>query len=571
MDIVLGIDFGTCNSIASFWDGDKINYIKNNNNTNFFPSNINFTKNDIVLCCNNDYNNIKNIKLLIGQNIEKINLNNNVSGKQLFIKNNKLCFYNKFDNIYYSLEKLNSLILNKIINNAEIQLQCKINKIILSVPAHFNSNQRKSILESINLSNLNCLRIINEPTAASIAYNLQFHNDKNILVFDLGAGTMDISIINIDDGLFEILNTYGNNNIGGELFTNIIYNHILKLLKNNDVLDEFIQTNEHNIKNACENLKINLTQHNTFNFDNYTFNFTIEQINNLFKNTIQNIINQIKFTINEIDLQINDIDHILLVGGSSKLQIINSEITKLFNKSVISTVNPYYVVSYGLSKYGFLLNNPDNKINNEITLLDIVPLSIGIESNSGLMVKLIEKGDKIPVTKYEYFKVDLDSDKSIDINIYQGERCFVKDNYLIHNIKLNNINTLVVKIEIKIDVNSVIYIKISDKQTDLKIIKINNEIAKDKITQNIKESILSDDKIKKNTIILLNTLKKYIKFLKEQINKLDISLKEKNILKNNIKDYVKDYEIFTKDTNYNKIKNYIIHIEKKYNFIKFLG
>ena len=252
-EIVLGIDLGTTNSVAHIWNGTTHITIKNNN-SNLFPSVIEFTEKGKIVCNNRyNYNNaIKNIKRFIGYDLSNINILKFLSDLNFNceIKNNKIQILNTIEDKYYTLEELNYLILKYIISKANIQLNTTISDVVITIPAHFNQNQRDSILVSAKLANLNCIRIINEPVAAALAYGLTIHNDVNVLIFDLGGGTLDLSILNIDDGIYDVINTQGDNLLGGEDFTKAIMNDVLIEFKNNN---KFYKLDDNIIKKKYQN------------------------------------------------------------------------------------------------------------------------------------------------------------------------------------------------------------------------------------------------------------------------------------------------------------------------------
>ena len=594
-NIVLGIDLGTTNSVASYWDGNKAIFIKNNNSL-IFPSNIEFTKKGKLICQNHNSNQIRNIKRLIGRNtndLELLKLLTDINYPTK-IKNNQVFLFNQFEKKKYSLEELNSLILNKIISNAEIQLNRKIKDVVISIPSHFNQYQRESVLISSRLSKLNCIRIINEPTAAALAYGLNIHNDINILVFDLGGGTFDLSVLNIDNGMFDVLGTYGNNNLGGEDFTKSIIQYIFNEFKNInptiDINDSILKNNKDILRKEVERIKIHFSndtmdiplkidnfyndKENNISLDLYIL-LKFKIISNLYKKLLEQIKEYIDSVLIISNLEKEDIDYIVLVGGATKMRCIKFLIESYFNKEPICNINPDLVVSIGAGIQGYIINNPDDTFCQDITLIDAVPLSIGIDSDNGIMTKIIPKGTKIPVKKYKLFTTEENEQNDVDIKIYQGERELVENNYLIGSLNLNNLSKIeqgksIIKVEILINVNGIINIKAYEKgkgnSNEISIDSNNNLFSEEKIRELINESDkyhqvdLTKKKIIKiykkireqlDNLIYNNKYNQYINLDDNDEKKLDIYINKISIDFGNI---LKPAQFLIDKTNYHDIE-----------------
>lgn len=545
-DLILGIDLGTTNSVASIWNGLKYTLIKNNS-SNLFPSVIEFTDKGKIIC-NTKYNinnSIRNIKRFIGQNLENANILNFLSDLNFdhnIIENN-IKIYNKYEKKFYTLEELNSLILKFIVQKANKQLNSEIKDIVITIPTHFNQNQRDSILLSTKLANLNCLRIINEPTAASLAYGLNLHDDVNILVFDLGGGTFDLSILNIDDGIYEVLSTEGDNLLGGEDFTKVILNDVLQEFKNKYtslfiLKDDIIKKNLNKLKNMCEKFKCNkidqiiikdfyIDDENNIKLD-VIYSKKRNEISNLFNNLFERITEHIGTILASSNLNSDEINYVVLVGGSTKMIEIRNFVDIYFSKDkVISNLDPELVVSIGASIQGFILKNPTNNFSQNIALIDVLPLSIGIESDDGLMTKIIKKNTKLPFKQTKLFTNEEDNQESVEIKIYQGERSLVKDNILIGNFKLCNLQKKnrgknLICIEIKVDNNCMIEVTAFEKNTNNKnkITIKKEDILYDKKT--INEMILDGNKYDEIDTLKCKLFKKFNK-LKLDLHNLEFN------------------------------------------------
>ena len=497
--IILGIDLGTTNSVASYWNGNSYILILNKESY-IFPSIIQFTKQGKQVSSKHNINAIRNFKRIVGKDttdpetLKLIpDLNTNVN-----IIDNIIYFYNSYEDKYYTIEELNSLILKKIKYRADKQLKNNITDVVITIPAHFNQIQRESILTSAKLANLNCIRLINEPTAAAISYGMNYHNDVNILIFDLGGGTFDLSILNVDEGLFEVINTYGDNCLGGEDFTKAIINDVINKFREKNkyynLNNVSLNKNTSLLREKCENLKCNLKKHNTFIIENFyndleknikidlEYSISDSEIETLFQPLLQKITSYLDKIIGLSNLNKSDIDYIILVGGTTKLQYIKYIVESYFQKKSISNINPEIVVSIGAGILGYTFSNPDNAFSSNIALVDILPLSIGVESDNGIMTKIINKGTKIPISKYKYFTTEENNQSEVIIKIFQGERTLIKDNIEIGNfilqiIKLKPKGDIIIKVEINIDNNGVINIKASEKGSNNNnsiVIKNNN-------------------------------------------------------------------------------------------------
>lgn len=573
--LVLGIDLGTTNSVASIWNGHTHTVIKNKN-LDYFPSVINFTEHGKIICETNNEKSIRNIKRLIGcdyDNVQILKILSDINYDFQF-DDSKILFHNKYENKQYNIEELNSLVLKRIVSVANKQLESNIEDVVITIPSHFNQIQRDSVLISSKLANLNCIRIINEPTAASLSYGLKYHNDVNLLIFDLGGGTLDITYLNVDDGIFEILKTTGDNLLGGEDFTKLIFQDVISNFKMDNKhfkLDENVIKEKFGLlRNKCEDFKCNKIDDIFIEnfYDDIENNIQLSlnykksrnEIKYLFDDVLKKIENILEIFFTDESISKDEINYIILVGGSTKLIEIKNLLEFYFRgKELMCTINPDLVVSFGAAIQGYLINNPDEEFSKNIALVDILPLSIGIESDNGNMTKIVNKGSKLPVTKTKYFTNDEDNQNEVDINIYQGEREFISDNVLIGNFKLQNLrlrkkNKNIIIVEINVDKNSMINITAFEKGTDnnkkISIKKENYYFDEDKINKMIEESI-KFDKIDSYKI-------KYFKLsrtLENQLNNLKFNCYENkylNLLQNE----------------YDELSEYIKNIDDKYNVTK---
>jgi molecular chaperone DnaK (HSP70) len=350
--------------------------------------------------------------------------------------------------------------------------------------------------------------MINEPTAASLAYGLNIHNDVNILVFDLGGGTLDLSMLNIDDGIYEVLSTQGDNLLGGEDFTKLILEDVILEFKEKYgslfKLSNLIEKNMLDLKSECEKFKCNMID-KIFIKDFYVdgeikldlvYSKKRDEICNLFKKLFDRIESHLSTVISSSNLKNNEIDYLVMVGGSTKMIEINNFIKINFSKSkIVSNIDPDLVVSIGAAIQGYILKNPDDLFSKNIALVDVLPLSIGVESDNGLMTKIIKKNIKLPFKHKKIFTNEFDYQEEVDIKIFQGERALAKDNIMIGNFKLSNLQKRkrgknIICIEISVNNNCMVEVTANEKNTDNK----NNLIIQ-------KKDILFDEKMINDMIL----------------------------------------------------------------------
>jgi molecular chaperone DnaK len=443
MDLILGIDFGTTNTVITYFQNNKPNILYDGVYKSI-PSKIGI-KNDIIFCGNYiplkpDYI-IDNFKTTIGQLFEPIT----IGDKQLLLNDILIIFFKH---------------IKKIINNKFDSTY--IFKTIITVPSNFNDNQREIIRNAFNYCNFNVLRIINEPSAAALSYGLSNINDteERILVIDTGGGTMDITILIKDEGLFQVEHSIGLNNLGGNNFTDCIYNYILKqesiinLEENNKIL-------WYNCQIAKE--KLSWLDNYEIKYNNNTFN--ISQI--LFEKLVNNLINRIEEILQDIKNTYESFKYIIMVGNTSKIPLLQKIIYDIFNIKPWLHPNLEAVVAEGACLYGAIAENIF-KSDTNVILVDVVPLSLGVETSDGSFSIIIPKNTPLPVKKTTRYTTDSPYDNSITIKIYQGERKIANKNTLIGEYifdKITTGGTPIIDITFKIDLNGIINIIVVDKKS----------------------------------------------------------------------------------------------------------
>jgi molecular chaperone DnaK (HSP70) len=586
--LCLGIDFGTTNSCLSIWYKNNPIIITDFDGSNTIPSVIEindkkkiigkeayirkniFDKTNINNTENNSIFLIYEIKKLLGKKYFEINkeIINILAYTIVADENDNIKIYNETNNTYYFPEEIATQLFMSFKLNSEIFLSkkfncdIKINDAVISVPAYFNKNQREIIKKCAEMANFNVLRLINEPTAAAVCYGLgkNISSNINVLVYDFGGGTLDISLLNISDGVFEVLGSCGNSNLGGSDFDKVIMEYCIKnfidkiyIDKNDFVNDNFIENFINNIKEEnlqklkflAEQAKITLTDNlsakikiNNF-YNNY--DLIIDLTREIFNDICQNLINLSIKPLNDI-LEVSDIDkseinEIIMVGGMTRIPIIRYNVERFFNKEVNCSIDPDNVVSIGAAIHGYMILNKEN-LEDKLLLIDRTSLSIGIETSGGIMDILIPRGTIIPVKKYKKYTTDTDFVDSIIVKIYEGERKLTKNNFLIGNFVLSGIEKEKrgipeIQITFEIDSDGIIKIKAEDLNNTLnkKIIQISsnkNNLSNEELEQIIDNARKMDDldridKYKKESYL---QLKDYCLRILENLNNANIKFKE---------------------------------------------
>jgi len=532
MSKVIGIDLGTTNSVVAYMEGGQPAIINNAEGSRLTPSVVAFTKEG---------------ERLIGQLAKRQAVTNPEktieSIKRYMGTDHKV----SIDDKLYTPQEISAMILQKLKQDAENFLGEKITKAVITVPAYFSDSQRQATKDAGTIAGLEVLRIINEPTAAALAYGLDKGDDHTVLVFDLGGGTFDVSILELGDGVFEVKATSGNNKLGGDDFDQRIVDYVAQEFKKENGIDlRKDRMSLQRLKEAAEKAKIELSSMASTNINlpfitadasgpkHLDMTLTRSKFEELTQDLVEATMGPTQRALSDAGLKPQDIDRVILVGGSTRIPAVQEAIKKVIGKEPHKGVNPDEVVAMGAAIQAGVLAGEVH----DVLLLDVTPLSLGIETLGGVFTKLIERNTTIPTSKSQIFSTAADGQTAVDIHVLQGERPMAADNITLGRFQLTGIppaprGVPQIQVTFDIDANGIVNVSAKDLGTgkEQKItITSSSGLKEEEIQRMVKdaERFAEEDKKKKEKIEVKNKAdslvyqtEKMLSDLKDKISKDD--------------------------------------------------
>ena len=506
MGKIIGIDLGTTNSCVSVMEGGKPVVITNPEGSRTTPSIVSFSKTG---------------ERLVGDLAKRQAITHPDKTVRSIKRKMGTDSRTEIDGKGYSPQEISAMILQKLKSDAESYLGESVNEAVITVPAYFNDAQRQATKDAGRIAGLDVKRIINEPTAAALAYGLDNENEQTIMVYDLGGGTFDVSIIDIGDGVIEVLATSGDNNLGGDDFDQRVIDHLVREFQKEEGIDlSGDKMAMQRLKDAAENAKKELSNMTTTDinipfitanedgYKNLSVRLTRAEFDRLTADLVERTLTPVRNALNDAGLQPSQLDKVLLVGGSTRIPAVQEAVKKATGKEPSKTLNPDECVAIGAAIQGGKLSGESGS--GDILLLDVTPLTLGIETMGGVATPLIERNTTIPAKKSQVFSTAENNQTAVDIHVVQGERPLAKDNKTLGRFRLDGIPAAPrgipqIEVTFDIDANGIVNVTAKDLGTgkEQKItITASTNLSDDEIDKAVKEAeqYAAEDKKRKEAI-----------------------------------------------------------------------